>query len=94
VRVPVTARAPQARLGGRTFVLYLARAKTRKLHRLAQARLAGGRTARTRLTFRPPRKVARGDVLVFCVRGQLKLELGRPSPLTERCGEASLPADG
>lgn len=79
----VGVRAPRTRLAGRTLVLYRDPPGDRPLRRLAAGRLRStgpGRT-RTRVALRN----RRGEI-VFCIRGQLKLGLGRPTPLTRRCG--------
>ena len=91
IRLGVEARAPDRRLGGRTFVLYLDRRRTKGLSRLDSGRLRGGRRARTVLEFPFPRNTTERDTLYVCIRGQLALDLGRPSPLTRRCGAARLP---
>jgi hypothetical protein len=36
--------------------------------------------------FHPPRHARRSDLVWFCVKGSLRMGLGRPSPLTRRCG--------
>ena len=87
VTVSVRARAPRTSLRGRRFVLYLDRSGSGPLRRLAVGRLRGrgpGRV-RTTLTFRLPR-LGRRDRVAYCVKGQLRLRLGKPSPLTRRCG--------
>ena len=79
----VGVRAPRTRLAGRTLFLYRDRPGNRPLQRLASGRLRAtgpGRT-RTRVSLRN----RRGEI-VFCIRGQLRLGLGRPTPLTRRCG--------
>lgn len=79
----VSVRAPRTRLARRTLVLYRDPPGDRPLRRLAAGRLratAPGRT-RTRLRLRN----RRGE-LVFCIRGQLELDLGRPDALNRRCG--------
>lgn len=90
IRQGVTVRAPVP-IGGRTFALYLDRHKTKGLRLLGTARLRGGRTARAVLAYRDTTRFDKRDFVWFCVRGQLALELGRPEPLTKRCGARSLP---
>lgn len=79
----VSVRTPRTFLAGRTLVLYRDPGGGRPLARLAAGtlRAEGPGRARTRLALRN----RRGD-LVFCVRGQLKLGLGRPNALNRRCG--------
>jgi outer membrane protein assembly factor BamB len=91
VRLSVVARAPATRLSGRTFVLYLDRHKTKGLTLLARARLRGGRRARAVLSFQDKTPFDKRDLVYFCIRGQLALDLGRPDPLTRRCGARRLP---
>jgi hypothetical protein len=88
LRMDVRVKAPAARFGGRTFVLYLDRVKSKRLQRIGSGRLrqVGRGRARTTLVFTPLRKVGRRDTVVFCVRGQVAMGLGRPSSLTRRCG--------
>jgi outer membrane protein assembly factor BamB len=87
----VTVRTPRTSLRGRRFVLYVDRAGSKRLGRIAAARLHGGkgRSAAT-LSFRPLRHVGKHDNVAFCVRGQLREALGRPSGLTRRCGARTI----
>jgi hypothetical protein len=78
----VSVRAPGTRLSGRRMVFYFARNGTR-LRRLDTARIRGHRAT---FVFRPVRHIKRRDRVYVCIRGQLKLGLGRPDPLTRRCG--------
>ena len=93
ISVGVTVRTPGTRLGRRRFVLYLDRARTKRLTRIASGRLrpAGRGRARATLVFTPLRRVGRRDLLAFCIRGQMDLGLGRPSALTRRCGARVVP---
>jgi outer membrane protein assembly factor BamB len=88
LRVNVSVKAVGARLAGRRFVLYLARDKARRLDRVATGRLrrSGKHRTRATLVFAPLRRVGKKDVLTFCIPGQAKLGLGRPSALNRRCG--------
>ncbi|HEX8122909.1 MAG TPA: PQQ-binding-like beta-propeller repeat protein [Solirubrobacteraceae bacterium] len=79
----VSVRAPGSRLAGRTIVLYRDRPGSGPLVRLGSGRLVASGRGRTRAALRVPR--GRG-ALLFCIRGQLRLGLGRPSALTRRCG--------
>jgi hypothetical protein len=49
-------------------------------------RRAGPGRTRVRLRFRPPARATGANRLAFCIERQLRLGLGRPSPLTRRCG--------
>ena len=93
IRIGVTVTTPGVRLAPRQFVLYLDRARTKRLTRLATGRLraAGRGRSRATLVFTPPRRVGRRDLLAVCIRGQLGLGLGRPAPLTRRCGARAVP---
>ena len=95
-RLAVTAsvRTPRTRLAGLRFHLYLRRAGARRIERVASGRLRSAGAGRTRaaLRFTPPKRTTRDDTLDFCVVGQLRLGLGKPSPLTRRCGARRLPA--
>jgi hypothetical protein len=91
IRVTMRVRAPGVRFGGRRLFLYYdRRGDNRGLRRLAGGRLRGRSRARAILRFRPLRRAGRRDVVLACVRGQLKMRLGRPSPLTRRCGARRL----
>jgi hypothetical protein len=83
---------PRTRLGRRTLVLYLQRHGSRRLARLGAGRLHGTGPGRSkaRVTFVPPRGATRRDLVYSCVKGQLRVGLGRPSPLTRRCGARRL----
>jgi outer membrane protein assembly factor BamB len=90
-RVAVKVAAPKSRLAGHRLVLYLQRAPGRPLVRLGSGRLAGARGhARATVVYRLPGRVGSKALLWHCVRGQLRLHLGRPSPLTRRCGARKL----
>jgi outer membrane protein assembly factor BamB len=91
VRLPVVASAPARRLGGRTIVLYYDRHSTKGLRLLASGRLRGGRRARAVVRFDEPRGSSSRDNVWWCIRGQLSLGMGRPEPLTRRCGARRLP---
>jgi outer membrane protein assembly factor BamB len=91
LRMNAVVRTANRNLGGRTFVLYLNRPGSKRLTRLASARLRGGRRARATLRFRMPHGNTAGALLYYCIRGQLELDLGRPSALTTRCGAGRLP---
>jgi outer membrane protein assembly factor BamB len=83
VRLRPSVRAPGVRLSGHTFVLYLNRGNKGRLTRVAAGRIHGTRAT---LLYRPPRHLSSRDRVFFCVRGQVRLGLGRPSPLNRRCG--------
>jgi outer membrane protein assembly factor BamB len=89
-RIGAVVTTKNVRLGGRTVVLYLDRRRTKGLVRMGSGRLRGGTRARTVITYREPR-ASRKDTLWYCIRGQLRLALGRPSSLTRRCGAPRLP---
>jgi hypothetical protein len=90
-RVGVSVRAPRSRLGGRTLVLYADRPGSGPLVRLGSGRLRTTGRGRTRTTLALERRLGRGDVL-SCIRGQVRLGLGRPTALTRRCGAARIPS--
>ena len=92
--VGVSVRTPRTRLAGLRLHLYLRRAGDKRLERIASGRLrrAGSGRTKTSLRFAPPKRTTRADTLDFCVERQLKLGLGKPSPLTRRCGARRLPA--
>ena len=92
IAIPARVLTPGVSLAGRSLVLYLNPSKGKRLRRIATARLSGRTgSARARVVFAPLRHVGQKDTLVFCVRGQLDIGLGRPSSLTRRCGAARLP---
>lgn len=84
----VSVAAPRARFGGHRLTLYLQRHGQRRLVRLGTGRLrATGRgRGRASIAYRPPRHATRRDLIWHCVSGQLRMGIGRPSPLTRRCG--------
>jgi outer membrane protein assembly factor BamB len=93
ISVGATVVSPGPKLRGRQVVIYLDRAKTKKLTRIASATLRpagrGGRT-RANLVFRPLRKVGDNDLIYACVRGQLGLQMGRPSRFLRQCGARTI----
>lgn len=91
VRMEVAVRNPSVRLGGRTLGLYLDRHATEGLELLDTGPLRGGTAARAVLSYRERGPYDKRDLVWWCIRGQLSLELGRPGPLTKRCGARSLP---
>jgi outer membrane protein assembly factor BamB len=91
VSIAVRVSAPRTRLAGRRFVLYLA-PRRGSLRRLGTARLRAvgqERTAAT-LRFNVPSGTSERDGIAWCVRGQLRLRLGAPSPLLRRCGASRI----
>lgn len=92
--VAASVRTPRTRLDGLRLHLYLRRAGTKRLERVASGRLRRAGSGRTKasLRFRPLKRTTRADTLDFCIERQLRLGLGRPSPLTRRCGARRLPA--
>jgi hypothetical protein len=79
---------PSIRLGGRRLSLYVVRVRARRSELLGSATLSGrgrGRSSAS-IAFRALRHVGRRDYLATCVRGQLRLGLGRPSGFTRHCG--------
>jgi hypothetical protein len=92
VRVTHSIRSPGVNVTGRRLVMYLERARnTKKLTRVASARLraAGRGRDRATMTFQPP-KTGRKDHLYLCLEGGLARGLGRPVPLTRRCGARTI----
>ena len=84
----ISVRSPRTRLAGRMLVLYRDAPGAAPLVRLAAGTLRSTGPGRTRT--RLPLSSRRGR-LVFCIRGQLKLGLGRPTALNRRCGARRLP---
>jgi hypothetical protein len=68
--------------------LYVVRLRSRRAQLLGTGTLR--RTGRGRssavVVFDALRHVGRRDYLATCVKGQLRLGLGRPTPFTRRCG--------
>jgi hypothetical protein len=83
-----TVSAEGARFGGHSLVLYLQRHGSPRLVRLGAGSLRAPHRGRARATigFLPPRHASSRDLVFVCVTRQLRLGLGRPSPLTRRCG--------
>jgi outer membrane protein assembly factor BamB len=94
IAVAASVRTPRTRLDGLRLHLYLRRAGAKRLERVGTGRLRRAGSGRTKATLRftAPRRTTRGDTLDFCIEKQLRLGLGKPSPLTRRCGERRLPA--
>jgi hypothetical protein len=86
VRATVTARF--VRLAGHRLVIYYQRRGKGPLRRLGAGRQHGSRRGRASasIAYTPVRHSSRRDLIWHCVTGQLRLNLGRPSPLTRRCG--------
>ena len=85
--VNVAVSAPRAKLSGRRVVLYLQQSRRGRLVRLGSGRMRGARgRGKATVVYGLPRHVRRGALLWHCVTGQLRMKLGRPSPLTRRCG--------
>jgi hypothetical protein len=78
--------APRTRLAGRTLVIYQQPRGSSLLLRAGVGRLRETRRGRARTVLRLERRVGRRELLGVCIRGGLKLRLGRPSPFTRRCG--------
>jgi hypothetical protein len=87
----VKVTAPHTRLAGHRVVLYLQQTRRSKLVRLGSGRMSGRRGhARAAILFKPVRHVAKHAVVWNCIVGQLRMRLGRPSPLTRHCGRRVL----
>jgi hypothetical protein len=87
VRQPATVRSPHTNLARRTLVLYLGHG--RSASRIGAARLHGRKGfASTVVSFPPLRHVSSRDRVYLCVRGALRIGLGRPDDLSRRCGAA------
>jgi outer membrane protein assembly factor BamB len=93
VRVRVSFKtARSVKLGGRGAVLYFVRVKKRRIERLDTTRIAGpgrGRGAAT-FGFQALRRFSKKDYLAVCVKHQVKLGIGRPSPFLSHCGRARI----
>ena len=93
ISIGMTVRSPGVSVRGHTLVMYIERAKKKRMTRLGSARLrAAGRGGRTRATihFKALRKVGRKDYLLVCIQNGLSLGLGRPTQLTRHCGARSI----
>jgi outer membrane protein assembly factor BamB len=90
-RLPVKVAAPHSGLAGHRVVLYLQQTRRSKLVRLGSGRMSGRRGhARASVLFKPVRHVAKQAIVWNCIVGQLRMRLGRPSPLTRHCGRRVL----
>jgi outer membrane protein assembly factor BamB len=93
IKVVISTRtAPRTHLAGHAATLYIGRVKARRLDRLGTARLSGRGSGRAgaSVVFPALRHVGANDYFTVCVKGQLRLGLGRPSRFTRRCGARSI----